>query len=100
MISPKKTIEGSLGGVVGGILGVYIVSLIFKKSPSMNFVLLVGVLVNLIGQAGDLFESMFKRDKGIKDSGNLIPGHGGMLDRVDAIIFSAPIMYLILRFIL
>lgn len=100
MISPKKTIEGSVGGVIGGILGVYIISLFFQKSPSINFVLLVGVLVNLIGQAGDLFESMFKRDKGIKDSGDLIPGHGGMLDRVDAIIFSAPIMYLILRFVL
>ncbi|MGB9600225.1 MAG: phosphatidate cytidylyltransferase [Myxococcota bacterium] len=100
MISPRKTIEGSIGGVVGGIIGVYIIALFFKKSPSIDFVLLVGVLVNLIGQAGDLFESMFKRDRGVKDSGDLIPGHGGMLDRVDAIIFSAPVMYLLLRFIL
>ncbi|MCX7958129.1 MAG: phosphatidate cytidylyltransferase [Deltaproteobacteria bacterium] len=100
IVSPKKTIEGSLGGIAGGIAGVYIIALFFGKCPSLPFVLLAGVVVNLAGQAGDLFESMFKRDAGIKDSGNLIPGHGGMLDRVDAIIFSAPVMYLILRFLL
>ncbi len=100
MVSPKKTIEGSIAGILGGILGVYIIALFFGKYPSSLFVLLVGVFVNLIGQAGDLFESMFKRDAGIKDSGNLIPGHGGMLDRVDAIIFAAPVMYIVIRFIL
>jgi len=57
-------------------------------------------VVNAFGQMGDLFESMLKRDYGIKDSGDLIPGHGGMLDRVDAIILSAPIMYLYIRFLI
>ncbi len=100
IVSPKKTIEGAVGGILGGIAGVYIIALFFGKNPTINFVLLVGVVVNLFGQIGDLFESMFKRDAGVKDSGDLIPGHGGMLDRVDAIIFSAPIMYLLLRFVL
>ncbi len=100
IVSPKKTIEGSVGGLLGGIAGVYIIALFFGKSPSPVFVVLSGIVVNLVGQAGDLFESMFKRDAGIKDSGNLIPGHGGMLDRVDAIIFSAPVMYLVIRFVL
>lgn len=99
-VSPKKTIEGSIGGVFGGVLAVYIVALLFGRSPSLNMVFLAGVLMNLIGQAGDLFESVFKRDFGLKDSGQLIPGHGGMLDRIDSIIFSAPFMYLIIRFLI
>ncbi|MCX7943906.1 MAG: phosphatidate cytidylyltransferase [Deltaproteobacteria bacterium] len=99
-VSPNKTIEGSIGGIVGGLVGVCIVSLLFSKSPSMKLFIFVGVVVNIVGQLGDLFESMFKRDVGIKDSGSLIPGHGGMLDRVDAIIFAAPTMYLLLRFVL
>lgn len=100
LISPKKTVEGSIGGLAGGILGVYVVGFICGKSPDYLFIFLVGVVVNLVGQAGDLFESMFKRDAGLKDSGDLIPGHGGILDRVDAIIFAAPLMYIILRFVL
>jgi phosphatidate cytidylyltransferase len=100
MISPKKTIEGSIGGLAGGIIGIYAVALIFGKTPSISMLLFVGIVVNAFGQMGDLFESMLKRDYGIKDSGDLIPGHGGMLDRVDAIILSAPIMYLYIRFLI
>ncbi len=99
-ISPKKTIEGSIGGIIGGYTGIYIMAFFFGKMPSPLFLILVGIFVNIAGQIGDLFESMFKRDVGIKDSGDIIPGHGGMLDRVDAIIFSAPLMYIFIRYIL
>jgi len=99
MISPKKTIEGSIGGIIGGFVGIYIIGLFFGRMPSISMLLFVGIVVNVVGQMGDLFESMLKRDFGIKDSGNLIPGHGGMLDRVDAIILSAPVMYIYVRFL-
>lgn len=99
-ISPKKTIEGSIGGIIGGLAGIWIMAFFFHRRPSLLFLILVGIFVNLAGQIGDLFESMFKREAGVKDSGDIIPGHGGVLDRVDAIIFSAPLMYIFVRYLL
>jgi phosphatidate cytidylyltransferase len=95
-ISPGKSWEGAVAGVVGGI----VVSLLFAfdtpfKLP-MNFglVILLGALISVFGQIGDLAESMLKRGTGVKDSGNLMPGHGGMLDRLDSILFAGVTVYL------
>jgi len=95
-ISPKKTWEGSIGGALVGLLVGYINSIIF---PSLNLEIWLGVAIIVIvfGSLGDLVESLFKRSLNIKDSGNLLPGHGGVLDRFDGIFISAPIVYTFLR---
>ncbi len=94
-ISPKKTIEGSIGGLVSNVL----VALLFKlallpEAPVLPSVVLA-VVVGAAGQVGDLFASEFKRSAGVKDSGNLLPGHGGFLDRLDALLFASPLAYLL-----
>ena len=88
-ISPKKTWEGSAGGVVVAFLAAYLLSLIFKDLLLKDWLVLAGI-VSIFGSIGDLIESMLKRSLGIKDSGNILPGHGGMLDRFDAFIFLLP----------
>ncbi len=91
-ISPHKTV----GGAVGGLLSVLAAALLFSfllKGISLPRCLLAGLLIGMAGQAGDLVSSAFKRDLGIKDFGQLFPGHGGMLDRFDALIFTAPLFY-------
>ena len=96
-LSPKKSWEGFFGGVVGslamGALGAYIVD--------GSYLVWIGLaaVVSLSSVVGDLAESMFKRDAGVKDSGNFIPGHGGMLDRFDALILSAPFAFVYLIFV-
>lgn len=90
-ISPGKTVEGALGGLVGSIMGVLIVSYLFK----INLIhgIMVGVLVGVAAPLGDLTESAMKRFTGVKDSGSLLPGHGGVLDRFDSIMFAVPVVY-------
>jgi phosphatidate cytidylyltransferase len=91
-LSPDKTIEGALGGIAGSITGLFLVYLIFPAgSPAI--VLALGLLVGIFGLLGDLFESSLKRTAGIKDTGFIIPGHGGVLDRFDSMIFTAPAVY-------
>jgi phosphatidate cytidylyltransferase len=90
-ISPKKTLEGVIGGVVGATLVTALTLWLAGADPLGALVL--GPMIAIAAQAGDLAESLIKRAAGAKDSGNLIPGHGGMLDRVDSIIFAAPIVY-------
>lgn len=93
-VSPKKTVEGALGGLVGGVLAtVGAGSLVLLPDLPIGHALVMGVLGSAVGQVGDLFESMLKRTYGVKDSGALLPGHGGMLDRVDALLFVAPFIY-------
>jgi phosphatidate cytidylyltransferase len=87
-ISPKKTLEGVLGGLVAATLGVAIV-LVISSHPWQE-ALVLGPLLGATAQAGDLAESLLKRAAGVKDSGTLLPGHGGILDRVDSILFAAP----------
>lgn len=92
-VSPKKTIEGSIGGLFGSILAGVIFSKLIPSAPLEKMILL-GALVGAAGQMGDLFESMLKRVANQKDSGSLMPGHGGVLDRIDGVLFAAPLMYL------
>ncbi|MDL2269545.1 phosphatidate cytidylyltransferase [Desulfosarcina sp. OttesenSCG-928-A07] len=94
-VSPKKTIEGSLGGLLSNVVLVLAFKALFfpllPLLPGIVFALLIGVS----GQIGDLFASEFKRSVGIKDSGRLLPGHGGFLDRLDALLLASPIAYLL-----
>lgn len=86
-ISPNKTIEGAVGGLAAAALTAAICDAWFGMDIGLVLALLVGLVLGAVGQLGDLSESMLKRARGVKDSSNLIPGHGGMLDRIDALIF-------------
>ncbi|HBT82916.1 MAG TPA: phosphatidate cytidylyltransferase [Desulfuromonas sp.] len=93
-ISPKKSIEGALGGLLGSTLGALLCQVIFFPQLTVVDCLLLGAGLGLLGQVGDLFESMLKRATGVKDSGTMIPGHGGLLDRLDSLLFTfAPAYY-------
>lgn len=92
IISPKKSFEGLFAGIAGGILGGFLYAILFMNMPYLH-ILFSSILVLFAGVLGDLTESMFKRRAGVKDSGNIFPGHGGMLDRVDALLFGAPVLY-------
>ncbi len=91
-LSPKKTIEGAVGGVVGAALLCLLFAGIFA-SKYMLHSFIIGVIGAILSQCGDLTASAFKRKMGIKDYGNLIPGHGGIMDRFDSILFTAPVVY-------
>lgn len=92
-ISPKKTVEGAIGGVIVGALFMAIaITFVFPATPVVVRVLL-GLVIVFLGIAGDLFESRLKRVAGMKDSSALIPGHGGVLDRIDALLFAIPVFY-------
>ena len=98
-ISPKKTIEGAAGGVVCGAATLAIAGHWWLPSMPLPWRLGLGVAIVALGIVGDLFESMLKRGVGLKDSGTIIPGHGGILDRFDALLFTAPAYYLLLRYV-
>lgn len=97
-ISPKKTIEGFLGGLVFAVAGAYLISIYFKLMSPAQWMGTAAILV-IFGTLGDLVESKFKRDAGVKDSGNIMPGHGGILDRLDSIIFAIPFLFLYFQII-
>lgn len=92
-ISPKKSVEGFLGGFAGGMLASLLFKALFFAVPSLFDSLLIAAGIGIIGPLGDLCESMLKRSSGVKDSGGVIPGHGGILDRLDSVLFSAPFLY-------
>jgi phosphatidate cytidylyltransferase len=92
-ISPGKTIEGSVGGFITAVLAGVACKLVFFNEIPLLHVLALGGVIGSVSQVGDLAESLLKRGAGVKDSGSIFPGHGGMLDRVDSILFSAPILY-------
>lgn len=98
VISPKKTVEGAIGGFLGGIAAIVIVGRWWLPGLGTASHVGLGVVVVAAGILGDLFESQLKRTAGLKDSSALIPGHGGVLDRIDAVLFAAPAYYLFLRY--
>ena len=92
-ISPGKTVEGLVGGLVGGVLGALAVRWAGLRSLPADHAVWLGLGAAALGTAGDLAESLVKRWAGVKDSGALFPGHGGMLDRLDSLLFAAPVLY-------
>jgi len=97
-ISPGKTIEGSIGGLVAALGAGPLCRLIFFPELPIVESMILGLIVSILGQVGDLAESMLKRGSGVKDSSNLLPGHGGMLDRLDSILAAAPAIYYYSRY--
>ncbi len=98
-ISPNKSVEGALGGLGGSVIGAVLAKIIFFSALSLPVAVAIGLVLGVVGQVGDLFESMLKRACGVKDSGTLIPGHGGLLDRLDSLLFAFPVVYYIAYFI-
>jgi len=95
-ISPKKTVEGFLGGLLFSCIASYFIAT-FTQVLTFTSWLVLSVIISVFGTIGDLIESKFKRRAQVKDSGNIMPGHGGLLDRLDSIIFAGPFIYLFLR---
>lgn len=99
-VSPNKTIAGFVGGFAGIILISILFKLFWLTETAWYHFLILTVLIGTFGQLGDLVESLWKRGIGIKDSSNLIPGHGGFLDRFDSLLYAAPVVYVYLKYVL
>jgi len=97
-ISPNKTIEGAVGGICAGVAGAAIFALMLLPDVHWPFLVLAAILIGGAGIAGDLTESIVKRGTGTKDSGTCLAGHGGILDRVDSLLFAAPVLYYLIIF--
>lgn len=95
-ISPKKTVEGAIGGFAASLLVAWVYAHYFWQTADMKTVILLAALVAVAGQVGDLAESAMKRGANLKDSGSILPGHGGLLDRIDGLLFAAPTLWLTL----
>lgn len=98
-VSPKKTWEGALGGMISTMAAVLVVKIWFLQEIVFWEALFLGVAASIIGQSGDLCESLLKRSYGVKDSGGVLPGHGGIMDRVDALVFVSPLVYVFAVFV-
>lgn len=106
-ISPNKTVEGAIGSLLGGIAGSSLLGMLLLKPSNSTFILskdlsgtdllILGIIIGAGCIIGDLIESMFKRDAGVKDSSNLIPGHGGILDKIDSSLVVAPFVYFYIK---
>lgn len=92
-ISPKKTVEGVLGGLALAVMAALLAQQWFAAQLTLSDAVILGILLTIAGLIGDLFESVIKRRTGVKDSGGILPGHGGMLDRLDSLLFTAPTFY-------
>ncbi|MCK5740399.1 phosphatidate cytidylyltransferase [bacterium] len=99
-VSPNKTIEGAIAGLVFAIITMWIINMTFFPEVQLQHLLIVGAICGSFGQLGDLVESKIKRDAAQKDSSNLLPGHGGLLDRFDTLFMTAPIIYFYIKFII
>ena len=98
-MSPNKSVEGAIGGIAGSVVGAFIFKMLFMPQIDNLVILLMAVVLSVLGQVGDLFESMLKRSFKVKDSGTIIPGHGGILDRLDSLLFVFPATYYFVFFI-
>ena len=98
-MSPKKTVEGALGGFAASAAVGAIFKIFFLPDLAWDDTLALFLCVGIVAPFGDLFESVLKRIGGIKDSGSILPGHGGMLDRIDALLFAIPVVYLFRVFV-
>lgn len=92
-VSPKKTVEGAIGGLAAAILGAVVGHYFYLRQVPLDHAIILAVVAGGLGQAGDLGESMLKRSFGVKDSGGIVPGHGGILDRIDALIVTSAFTY-------
>ena len=97
-VSPGKTWEGFAGGLAGSLGAVLLVRYFFLPGQGLLWICFIGLLLGCLGAAGDLSESVIKRAFGVKDSGSLLPGHGGLLDRIDSLLLTAPVLYYLLYF--
>ena len=97
-ISPKKTWEGSIGGAIAGIIAALVLSFFFNEYKLLTWVA-IAIIIIVFGTLGDLAESLLKRTYNIKDSGSILPGHGGILDRIDGVLIAAPILYIFINLI-
>jgi phosphatidate cytidylyltransferase len=95
-VSPQKTWEGAFGSLLGGVLAAGVYAHYLIPTAPLKLVLPIAAAANIAGQLGDLCESAFKRGANVKDSGTTLPGHGGWLDRIDATLFSIPVVYALL----
>ena len=98
-VSPNKTWEGALWGFAGAVFTMMVAQKLFVSYLEFHQAIVIGLIIGIFGQLGDLVESLFKRDAGVKDSSNIIPGHGGVFDRFDSLIFVSPILYLYIDFV-
>ena len=98
VISPKKTIEGALGGFAGAVLSLAVIGYWWLPQMGLTARVVLGLAVAAVGIVGDLFESLLKRSVDMKDASAIIPGHGGVLDRIDALLFAAPVYYVFVRY--
>lgn len=92
-ISPNKTVAGAFGSLIGGAFSGWLLNLLLIHTMALWEALCIGFVIGTATMAGDLVESMFKRDAGVKDSSGLIPGHGGLLDKIDGVLFAGPVLY-------
>ncbi|BCB95359.1 hypothetical protein JZK55_02810 [Dissulfurispira thermophila] len=92
-VSPNKTIAGAFGSVIGGMLSALLLGKLMMDNIAFYVLIAMGIAIGSITIVGDLIESMFKRDAGVKDSGSFIPGHGGILDKIDGALFAGPLLY-------
>lgn len=95
-LSPGKTRAGAVGGIIGGMLGGLVVAAILFEGVNFTMIALLSLILSTIGIFGDLIESLIKRVSGVKDSGQILPGHGGLLDRCDSLLLTAPVLYYVL----
>jgi len=99
-VSPNKSWEGAIAGFVFAMIAMVVLQTFLLTFLQLSDAIVLGIIVGLFGQIGDLIESLLKRDAGVKDSSNIIPGHGGIFDRFDSLIFSSPFIFIYISYLM